>query len=199
MALSPEQTKAVTSWVAAGDSLAVVQKKLFEEFKVSMTYMDVRFLVDDLGLQLKSPAKSSVDAKVDLPKARPDLPAQPEKKVGLLNKLKRAVGAAGDEPEEAEDRDSVVEEPGPDADQAGDFAEDPAGTGAVKVELDRVVRPGAVVSGSVTFSDGAAGKWALDQFGRLMLDTGKKGYQPPESDVQAFQRELSAQLQRHGF
>jgi hypothetical protein len=32
-----------------------------------------------------------------------------------------------------------------------------------------------------------------------MLDTGKKGYQPPASDVQAFQRELSTQLQRHGF
>ena len=56
-----------------------------------------------------------------------------------------------------------------------------------------------MVSGSVTFSDGTAGKWALDQYGRLMLDTPKKGYQPSQADVQAFQRELSTQLQRHGF
>jgi hypothetical protein len=62
-----------------------------------------------------------------------------------------------------------------------------------------VVRPGAAVSGTVAFSDGTTGKWALDQVGRLMLDTGKKGYQPTAGDVQAFQRELSLQLQRHGF
>jgi len=71
--------------------------------------------------------------------------------------------------------------------------------GSVKVEIDRLVRPGAVVSGSVTFSDGTAGKWAMDQHGRLMLDTGKKGYQPSPGDVEVFQRELSTQLQRHGF
>ena len=84
-------------------------------------------------------------------------------------------------------------------DLANDHAAAPAGPGGVKVEIDRLVRPGAVVSGSVTFSDGTTGKWALDQYGRLMLDTGKKGYQPPASDVQVFQQELSTQLQRHGF
>jgi hypothetical protein len=55
MTLTPEQTKAVSDWVAAGDSLHLVQKKLSDQFKVSMTYMDVRFLVDDLNLQLKDP------------------------------------------------------------------------------------------------------------------------------------------------
>ena len=51
MSLTPEQKQAVASWVAAGDNLSLVQKKLTEQFKVSMTYMDVRFLVDDLGDQ----------------------------------------------------------------------------------------------------------------------------------------------------
>jgi hypothetical protein len=55
------------------------------------------------------------------------------------------------------------------------------------------------VSGNVTFSDGVTGKWALDQHGRLMLDTPTKGYQPTPADVQAFQRELQVQLQRQGF
>ena len=52
MTLSPEQKEAITTWVAAGDNLAEIQKKLAEQFKLSMTYMDVRFLVDDLGLEL---------------------------------------------------------------------------------------------------------------------------------------------------
>jgi hypothetical protein len=186
----------VASWVAAGDSLSVIQKKLAEQFKVSMTYMDVRFVVDDLGLELKSAVKTSVDAKVDLSKARPVAPTQPEKKGGLLQKLKKAVGAGGGEAEEVDAPEAMVEEPGLEEEPVDDLG---AGPGGVKIDLDRVVRPGAVASGSVTFSDGTAGKWALDQFGRLMLDTGKKGYQPPAEDVKAFQRELSAQLQRHGF
>ncbi len=202
MSLSPEQTKAVASWVAAGDSLAVIQKKLAEQFHVSMTYMDVRFLVDDLGLELKNAVKIAGDPKLDLAKGNPAAPAQAEKKAGFLDKLKKVVGAGGGERPDAETQEPAVGEPGLDAEPPDDFADDhaaPAGAGAVKVDLDRLVRPGAVASGTVTFSDGTAGKWALDQYGRLMLDTGKKGYQPPASDVQAFQQELSAQLQRQGF
>jgi transposase len=198
MPLSPEQTKAVASWVAAGDSLAAIQKKLLEQFKVSMTYMDVRFLVDDLGLELKNAAQTTVDPKADLAKARPVAPTQPEKKGGLLDKLKKAVGAGGGDEALPDDSAAMPEEAGFEAgDELADAA--PAGTGSVKVEIDRLVRPGAVVSGNVTFSDGTAGKWAMDQYGRLMLDTGKKGYQPSPADVQIFQRELSTQLQRHGF
>ena len=55
MTLTPEQTKAVSEWVAAGDNLYAVQKKLADQLKISMTYMDVRFLVDDLNLKLKDP------------------------------------------------------------------------------------------------------------------------------------------------
>ena len=52
MSLTPEQKQTVATWVAAGDSLSTIQKKLGEHFKLSLTYMDVRFLVDDLGLEL---------------------------------------------------------------------------------------------------------------------------------------------------
>ena len=69
MSLTPEQTAAVSSWVAAGDNLSIIQKKLREQFNVAMTYMDVRFLVDDLNLQLKDPPKK-VDAS-DVSKAQP--------------------------------------------------------------------------------------------------------------------------------
>ena len=56
MSLTPEQKSTVATWVAAGDNLSAVQKKLLEEFKITMTYMDVRFLVDDLELTLKDAA-----------------------------------------------------------------------------------------------------------------------------------------------
>src|SRR3982750_4324356 len=69
MSLTPEQTQAVSSWVAAGDNLSAVQKKLADQFKISMTYRDVRFLVDDLNLALKDPAPK-VDTS-DVSKAAP--------------------------------------------------------------------------------------------------------------------------------
>jgi hypothetical protein len=69
MSLTPEQTAAVSTWVAAGDNLSTIQKKLRDQFEVAMTYMDVRFLVDDLNLQLKDPPKK-VDAS-DVSKAQP--------------------------------------------------------------------------------------------------------------------------------
>ena len=56
MTLTPEQKQAVTDWIAAGDNLSAVQKKLTEQFKLSLTYRDVRFLVDDLNLELKDTA-----------------------------------------------------------------------------------------------------------------------------------------------
>ena len=52
MTLTPEQKQAVSTWITAGDNLSEVQKKLAEQFKVSLTYRDVRFLVDDLNLEL---------------------------------------------------------------------------------------------------------------------------------------------------
>lgn len=196
MNLTPEQKQAVASWVAAGDNLSTVQRKLSEQFKISLTYMDVRFLVDDLGLELKTPAPKAnpndvVGAAASGP-ARGAAPAPAEKK-GLMDKLKEKVGLGGgnDDTQDLPPEDDFAEDE--------EFAPGPAGAGSVKVDIDRIVRPGAVASGSVTFSDGVTGKWAVDQYGRLMLETGQKGYQPPAADVPAFQRELSVQLQRQGY
>ena len=174
MSLTPEQKQTVASWVAAGDNLSAVQKKLAEQFKVSLTYRDVRFLVDDLNLELKDPAPK-VDTS-DVSKGAP--PKAPEKK-GMIDRLKEKVGLAPGAVEE----DDLPPEDLPDT--AEDFPAPPAGASNVTVDLDRIVRPGFMVSGSVTFSDGVSGKWALDQQGRLMLETPQKGYQPVAADVQA--------------
>jgi hypothetical protein len=206
MSLTPEQKQAVSAWVAAGDNLSIVQKKLSEQFKISMTYRDVRFLVDDLGLELKNAAPKTdasdvTKAAVPVPGAGAppprSAPARPEsveraERKGFVDKLKEKVGLGGDEPA-ADELPPEEEFP----EDAGIPADVPAGS--LKLEVDRIMRPGTVVSGNVTFSDGVSGKWALDQYGRLMLDTGQKGYQPSAADVQIFQRELQQQLQRHGF
>ena len=92
MSLTPEQKQTVTGWVAAGDNLSAVQKKLAEQFKISMTYRDVRFLVDDLNLELKNPAPK-VDTS-DVSKTPPPRPAAPPEKKGLIDKLKEKVGMA---------------------------------------------------------------------------------------------------------
>jgi hypothetical protein len=57
--LTDDHQKQVAQWVAEGASLSDVQRRLKEECAVSLTYMDVRFLVDDLQLQLKEQPKQS--------------------------------------------------------------------------------------------------------------------------------------------
>jgi hypothetical protein len=198
MTLTPEQKQAVSAWVAAGDNLSVVQKKLSEQFKISMTYRDVRFLVDDLGLELKNaaPKADATDvSKAAVPAPGPGAPpprsAAAEKK-GLADSLQEKAGPGGDQADELPPEEGFSEDEGVPADP-------PAGGSTLKLDVDRIMRPGTVVSGTVTFSDGVSGKWGLDQYGRLMLDTGQKGYQPSPADVQIFQRELQLHLQRQGY
>jgi hypothetical protein len=79
-------------------------------------------------------------------------------------------------------------------------SEPPAGTGGgVSVTVDHLARPGAVVSGKVTFSDGNRAEWYLDQAGRLGLVAQQQGYRPPAADVQQFQAALEAELAKMGL
>lgn len=198
MSLTPEQKQAVTGWVAAGDNLSAIQKKLYDQFKVSMTYRDVRFLVDDLNLELKD-AAPKVDTS-DITKAsaaKPAAPAPaargaaPEKK-GFFDKAKEKLGLAKDQSGEAEPEEEPLE------DELDDL---PAEGGSVKVSVDNVTLiPGALASGTVTFGDGVTGKWVVDQYGRPgFTEISKPGYRPSPPDAQAFMQELSMALQKRGF
>lgn len=82
---------------------------------------------------------------------------------------------------------------------AADNVGEPAAGGGVSVELDRIKKPGAMVSGSVTFSDGVKASWFLDQYGRVAIDAGQPGYHPPEEDLMAFQQEVARKLQAQGY
>jgi len=75
----------------------------------------------------------------------------------------------------------------------------PPAIGNVSVTVDELVRPGAVVSGKVTFSDGQSADWYLDQTGRLGVVPRQQGYKPSAADVQQFQVALQTELARMGF
>jgi hypothetical protein len=198
MTLTPEQQQAVSSWVAAGDNLSAIQKKLAEQFQVSMTYRDVRFLVDDLNLALKDPAPkvdTSDVSKTPPPAAKPApgrTPAPAEKK-GFLDKAKEKLGLGA-----ADDAEAAPEEEFADAALEDDL---PAGGGTVSVSVDKVnLIPGAIASGTVTFSDGVTGKWIVDQYGRPgFTEVSQPGYRPSPADGQAFMQELSRTLQQRGL
>jgi len=141
-----------------------------------LTYMDVRFLVDDLGLAVqekKAPAKDvSADLGADAPQG--DFPE-------------------ADLPHGAEaDAEGLPEAGLPPP--AGENAP----LSAVNVSIDRIVRPGAVVSGTVVFSDGVKAAWQLDQAGRLGLSGLPEGYRPTQPDVQEFQLQLQEALSKSG-
>jgi len=55
MHLDEAQRQRVTAWVAQGAKLSEIQTRLTEEFGLKLTYMEVRFLVDDLKLTMKEP------------------------------------------------------------------------------------------------------------------------------------------------
>lgn len=50
--LSEDQIKAIQSWAAGGAQLPDIQLRMKEDFGFSLTYMDTRFLVLDLGIEM---------------------------------------------------------------------------------------------------------------------------------------------------
>ncbi len=134
--LTDEQKQVLAKQLADGASIADIQRVVNDEFKVGMTYMEVRFLIDDLDLEIPEP----------------EVPVEEEEAV----------------PEPVE---------------------------GVHVELDKIKRPGAAMSGEVRFSDGENAVWYIDENGRLGLDPATEAYQPSEQDVQEFQTKLRTLLQ----
>jgi hypothetical protein len=177
MTLTPEQAKTVSEWVAAGDNLYTVQKKLADQLKVSMTYMDVRFLVDDLNLQLKDPEPKADASDV----SKTPAPKPVAEKKGFIDKAKEKLGLAKGGAEE----DGLAEE---------DVLPPPSN---VRVAVDKVsLNPNAMASGTVAFPDGVTGKWIVDLQGRPgLVEVSKPGYRPSPADAQAFMQELSVALQ----
>jgi hypothetical protein len=168
MNLDDAQKQKIAAWLDEGLKLSDIQKRIDSEFGLRMTYMDLRFLLDDLKLK---PKEKEPPAPVpDIGKAGAPVKGTPED-----SQMPPPTGL------------EEQEEPSP------------GGTGSVSVTVDRLARPGAVVSGNVTFSDGNSAQWYLDQMGRLGLVAKQQGYRPSQPDLAAFQAELQNQLAKFGY
>jgi len=165
MSLDEAQKQKVKAWIEQGLSLSEIQNKLASESAVQMTYMEVRFLIDDLKLKPKD-------------KERPKSPPA-ELKSAVKGTAAAPVGQNKDIP------------------ATDDDAEAP--TGNISVSVDQVAKPGTLASGKVTFSDGYAADWYLDQYGRLGLAAKQTGYKPSQQDLANFQAELQNELAKLGF
>jgi len=162
MQLNDEQKTLVAQWVKEGCGLSEIQRRLADQFKLNLLYMDVRFLLIEMGLTLQEKKSSSPPPKdLTTPAAAPATDEKPE-----------IPGLPG--------------EPAP-------------ATGGVIVDVDRLMRPGSLVSGTVVFSDGVKATWALDQMGRLALGGTDKSYRPSAQDVQEFQVSIARELQKRGY
>ena len=64
MNLDEAQRQKVAAWIADGAKLSEIQTRLMAEFGLKLTYMEVRFLVDDLKLTPKDPDPPKVAAPV---------------------------------------------------------------------------------------------------------------------------------------
>jgi hypothetical protein len=171
MNLDEKQKEQVAGWLRDGVSLAEVQKLIETEFGVSATYMEVKFLLSDLDLTPRDP--------------EPDEPAEPEM------------------PEAPVAEETPVDVPAEEIPDAPLPPDEPAvpttDMGNVSVEVDQIARPGSMVSGKVTFSNGKVSEWMLDQMGRLGVVPSEDGYKPTEIDLQQFQTVLQAEIQKMGL
>ena len=165
MNLTDAQKQQISTWLDEGLKVADVQKKMIAELGVTMTYMEVRFLLDDLRLKPKDPEPPKAPAA-----ASPIAPAS-------AGTSAPAGAAAGLVP------DAAAPVPG----------------GRTSVTVDKLARPGTVVSGKVTFSDGQKADWYLDEMGRPGLVPAQKGYRPTQADIMEFQDLLQVELQKLGF
>lgn len=165
--LSADQVELIKKWASDGAQLADIQKQLEQEFEIRLNYMDTRFLVLDLGIELRNLAQEEADAKKTAEEEVADDVKQEE--TGELT----------------EDDLEVLSPPEGEG----------ASVGHVNVSVDEIARPGLMASGRVTFTDGQGGMWYVDQMGRLGIDPDTEGYHPAESDIMAFQRELQAVME----
>ncbi len=148
MTLTEEQNKQIAKWISDGLTLSDIQKNLSSEFDINMTYIDVRFLVDDLNLVLKDklPDKSKIE------------PSDTKTDSNTLENL-----------------------------------------GGVSVDVDKVIKPGVIVSGTARFSDNVTAEWYVDNMGQLGLNPSVENYQPNSADIQEFQKQLEAVLRKKGL
>jgi hypothetical protein len=90
MKIDDAQKQRISGWIAEGAKLADIQKRIGTELGVSLTYMEVRLLVDDLKLVPKDTARPKDEKPTMLTAPAPAAGAAPGKALDA----KPAPGAA---------------------------------------------------------------------------------------------------------
>jgi len=175
-----EIKKIIAEQLAKGISLSDIHKLLYNEHKVRMTFMDMRLMASEIE-------------SIDWSKSDADAEAKAAPKVDNVE-------VPGDDEEVFDEDEEMPEEEmdnAPSADGEGSSEKDSGKLrGTTSVEVNKIARPGAVLSGSVKFGSGASAEWVLDQLGRIAL-TNAKG-KPDEEDIKEFQAELQKAVS-HGY
>ena len=164
----------------SGMSLSELQNQLAERFDLHLTYMELRMLTADLQVNW-----SKQDAKAEA--ARPKTKPAPKPAPAQVPKV------PADNSEYEDGEDDATDTPNAGVPPAKPETDD-ALRGQTTVEVSKVVRPGAAVSGTVKFGSGASGEWYLDQFGRLGFIPDEGSGQPDQQDIQEFQVEVQKAL-----
>jgi len=99
----------------------------------------------------------------------------------------------------AEKAEPEKKPPQPDAAAPASPEDAAPATNGVCVEVDSIMRPGALVSGKVTFNDGVRADWSLDQQGRFSMLPSQEGYRPSQADLAEFRKVLERELTRQGL
>lgn len=70
--LTEAQKQSLKQWAAEGASIADLQNRMKDEFQIGMTYMDARFMVLDLGIEIQVEKEEEKPAEaVDVVKPEP--------------------------------------------------------------------------------------------------------------------------------
>lgn len=177
-----------------GLSLSEVQDQLAERFEIQMTYMELRLLTSELAVNWE---KQDQKVEAARPKTAPaPAPADNRGAAGAEDDADRTAAEGSSENAPAEDDTAATSEEEDEYAAAQRKAAEAAAKLAAKtsVEVSKVVRPGAQLSGSVTFASGANGEWYIDQMGRFGLELADGSSKPTRSDMEAFQIVLSKKL-----
>ena len=71
--LTPDQLQTITTWAAEGANLNQIQDRLRTEFAITLTYMEARLLVLELGLKLQDkPREKPPEEKLEAPTPAPE-------------------------------------------------------------------------------------------------------------------------------
>jgi hypothetical protein len=65
--LTDEQVSRIREWAEAGDGVPEIQKKLRDELDLRVTYLDTRFLLEDLKIELKPTPEPEPEKKEEEP------------------------------------------------------------------------------------------------------------------------------------